>query len=382
MRDNIKTPEYNFVLYIFSFMLLKLIISYIPKYSTIILFGTLGLILVRSIYYNHHFNKKKINKWLLFNLFFFVIFGINKLINDNDILGNYIINFIIYATIPLFMLINVNDYKKVIYYYFVFSVITGALLIFDPFFNYQLTGGYMEYGFDILMYSIMGLVLGNFYLKKRWNLIFIIIEIIFIAIWGNKGALISALVLFISFEFFYGKSIKKILMIVLLSTILINISTIVTYSVELLKKCGFDTYSINTFQDLFSKDAVNVTSARTDIWLNSINYIKESPIIGNGIGTFETKTGKYVHNVFLDIFVTFGLLSFMLFILVLIYEIYRIIKEKNYEKKMFTYCCLVVSLIPMQISLSFWNVILFWIFEGIEILSNDKTKYMKGIKNE
>ncbi len=123
-----------------------------------------------------------------------------------------------------------------------------------------------------------------------------------------------------------------------------------------------DTYSINTFKILLNDSSI-ITSVRTNIWDDALQVIRAHPF-GTGVGFFETYYHGYTHNVELDIAVMFGLAGFFVFVALLIWAIKKLILLKYRNKKIFLLGCLICSMVPLQISLTIWNVLLFWVFWG------------------
>lgn len=102
------------------------------------------------------------------------------------------VNFFMYGVLSGYFLLNVVDYDLVLYWVVRFSCINGVLLAVDPFIDYRMNGTYMTYGFNMLMYSFSGLWVGYFYNRDKRYLLPMMLEILLILIYGNKGAGITA----------------------------------------------------------------------------------------------------------------------------------------------------------------------------------------------
>ena len=102
------------------------------------------------------------------------------------------VNFFMYGVLSGYFLLNVVDYDLVLYWVVRFSCINGVLLAVDPFIDYRMNGTYMTYGFNMLMYSFSGLCVGYFYNRDKRYLLPMMLEILLILIYGNKGAGITA----------------------------------------------------------------------------------------------------------------------------------------------------------------------------------------------
>lgn len=368
-----KPNEYYFVLYLFIFPLLRPVLAVFPNYTTSILFICVLYIISRRLWASPKLNKNSIIKWLIVTIIFIPFFIWSIFFEHYDIVNQYFINYIIYAVIPLFLMIDVNNYDLVISYISKFSILTTILLIADPFFKYFLTGGYMEYGLNLLMYSLTGMILNYYYFNRKKYFILIIIDLIFIAIYGNKGALIGAIVLFIISEIFKNKlTIKKIIIYIAMIISVAFWKNIVLTLVAIAKLYVKDSYSLNTMQILVS-ESIKITSVRTKIWESAIDWVKRNPL-GYGIGKFETLMNGYTHNIELDIVITFGIIGLIIFFFLCLYATKKIIYMKDRGEKIFLIGCLICWFVPMQFSLTFWNVSLFWTFwGGILYQSNTRT---------
>ncbi len=102
------------------------------------------------------------------------------------------VNFFMYGVLSGYFLLNVVDYDLVLYWVVRFSCINGVLLAVAPFIDYRMNGTYMTYGFNMLMYSFSGLWVGYFYNRDKRYLLPMMLEILLILIYGNKGAGITA----------------------------------------------------------------------------------------------------------------------------------------------------------------------------------------------
>ena len=126
----------------------------------------------------------------------------------------------------------------------------------------------------------------------------------------------------------------------------------------------------------------NVYYVRTDLWQDAIQLFLNKPILGNGIGYFESNFNGYTHNFFLDIAVSSGIIGLIMIITALIYSIKKIIKTKEEYKRYFLIILFVISFIPMMFSLTYWTVMTFWLYFAIIFCSKEENKYVDGEKNE
>ena len=363
MVNNRHCDEYWFVAYFYIFLLLKPIISIVPQYSTIILLISVVLMLILKLLTSTVIIQKNFILFLAITLFFGVSLLWGKLVNHYSAVDQYIINFVIYGVIPLFIMSGKMDYSKVLAFISRFSLIATVVIFADPFMEYQFTGGYMEYGFNMLTYSFAGIILNYYYFEKKWCRWLILVDLVLITIYGNKGAVVAALILFfVASNLKERMIVKKFVVYVAAFGGIIFWKQILSAFVSVADKYVKGSYSINTIKILLS-DTSMITNSRTNIWEKAVDVIKSNPL-GVGVGYFENCYNGYTHNVELDIGVMFGIIGLILFILLLIMAVRKIVLIDDRPRQVFLIGSLICWFVPMQFSLTIWNVIVFWIFWG------------------
>ena len=366
MKKKIVTPEFIFIFYVFGFAMLRPILFLFRARSSVIIVSFIAVVLLFSLLNGHVFEKRCFVKWVIISVFFEVLLYFSP----PEVSATYMVNYFMYGIMALFLLINVNDYQRILHWIVRFSCINGVLLILDPFFSYQFNGGYMEYGFNLLMFSFTGLLLGYFYYRNRHFFVPIVIELIMISFYGNKGACVTAIFLFLGGMFLSGSNVKRFIYSVFACLGILSWRTILLWIIDLAKYFGVSSYSITTMKIMLSDKADIVFSARTNIWETAQMWISEKPFLGYGIGVFEATTNGYAHNIFYDITLSFGFIGLIIFIILLLHSVYKIYYNPCKEYKLFQLCCLFCWLIPMQFSLTLWNVTIFWVYWGLYFYDN------------
>lgn len=165
------------------------------------------------------------------------------------------------------------------------------------------------------------------------------------------------------------KRIKRVVLILGLSIILmILFPTILKSLVKLSAYFGVGSYSLSDVnQILTSGGQLHSYSVRTDIWDNIGTELKKNLITGLGIGGFEVKYGNYAHNFFLDILITHGILiGFCVFIMIAVF-IKNTIKCRYKERFIFSSVILLLWILPLMFSFTYWKTNYFWLFLIINI---------------
>ncbi len=378
-------PELLFVFYYFSFSLLKPIVTKYSTYSTIILL-TITIIVVVSYLFKSKMRLNRGNIYRFFLLFLFVsaLFLLDRLFRPNIIIGSYYYSFIIYALVPLFLLINVNDYAKLLYYWSILSVCTGVLFLADPFFNYRWSGDYMSFGFEAILPAFAGSVLLLMYYKKKGAALFIIVFFLEIFICANKGAILTAFALFIvGYCIFSSKGnilwIRLTVMVFAGAFVYTLRTEIISMLIGLADSLKLNSYSLRSFSIMIENK--DIFGLRLDLWEYAWQLFCKKPILGYGIGYLEVTTNNYAHNFFLDIMVSSGAVVCLGIIMILIYSIVFILRRFSEEKRIFAILMLVIWLVPMTISLTLWEVMPFWVYWGIISYSDGLLGEKVSIKN-
>lgn len=176
-----------------------------------------------------------------------------------------------------------------------------------------------------------------------------------------------------------------------LVTILINVENIVTYLSSILSKMGVSTRIISQLTGQRDQ-GITESFGRQAIWEAAIDSIKESPLLGVGIGfdrillsnvTWGNHTNsgyKYPHNFFLEISMQFGIIVSILVSLFLIILTVKLIFSKDLEK--YSEMGLIffsIGFVPLFLSHSYLTKPEFFAFLAICLTAVCKNKKIKKI---
>lgn len=363
--------EFCFVLNLFLFALLKPLISLIPQFSTLILLLTSIAVLLLSIRNGRLYAKNMqiyiiiIGSIILWQILYMVL-------SYNSMQGEILYNFIIYAVIPLFLLTSVKNFYIVLKYYCVMSVLVGILYMLDPFIGYRWSNDYMQFGFSAILPAFCGTVIWVYYFHKKKMYILMAFFLAELTLCANKSSLLCAMALlliaFIGFNYKKGIDWNRFFLLCCIFSILfIFKNVIIDIFILVANKLGFYSYSLITVKMMLSGSEGMVLDGRLPIWANALKEFMESPVFGKGAGYLESISSStgYAHNVLLDILVSAGMLGAIIFISALIISIGKIMKCKNYDRKIFMLTLFVLWFVPMQFSLTLWKVSSFWIYWGV-----------------
>ncbi len=370
MRTYLK-PEFILAFYLHVFYYTKFLSLYLPIPSILLVGGASFGLAFLAFFTVRTFQRETLLRWLVFLGGVGLIFIGSMLLAPNPFISQSLQNLIIYGIIPLFILSLVMDVKDLLNGHLFFAFPTGMLLITEPFRNYLLTGNYMNFGFGLYMNSATGLAVGYKLTRNRFYLVLYLIELGFIGIWGNKGAFIAGSILLVILLFDRFKVWGRLALVSTLAAISLYLKPILLTLITWLISLGFSSYSLRTFKMLLTEESSDVTSIRTNIWERALSFGWKH-YGGVGVGTFTKLTDIiYPHNVFLDFWVTFGILGLLAFVLIFVLSLIRTIKTQNPYLKICRIGALLAWVMPMQFSLTLWDVQMFWLYFGLVFLLSD-----------
>ncbi|MBQ4091549.1 MAG: O-antigen ligase family protein [Clostridia bacterium] len=383
------TAEFLFALYCFAFAFAKPVTTAVGGLSTLVLLGVALVILLVYIFTNiGDLNFLNLLKFIAFFLLMAAFFGFNVLFAGNAVVYAHIYNFIIYGLIPIFLLINVRDYARVLKYWCYIGMIQGCMFLIDPFVGYQWSGGYMQLGFNHLLPAFAASVVIWLYYEKKWGLVPTAVFFVDMLLNTNKGSPVTAVIFFILFFLmmrklkYNKKATGAILGIAAVAGLVVLFRfQLFELAVDLAELLGVNSYSLNTFREMLYKSPDRIFSIRTDIWNMALEAFKESPILGLGIGTFEHDFGKYPHNVMIEVLSSSGVFAFIFFCAMIVVSALSI-KRASAEKRVLMFTFLILWIVPMQISLSLWNYPIFWIYWGIFLYNTDTPKTLVDVTDK
>lgn len=281
----------------------------------------------------------------------------------------------------LFIYFSVQDnyeylYKTIIFIAFI-NVFLLIIAVMIGFYGYWSEFRYMDFSHSIIIYWIF-LLLEAFVQKNKFTIAYVIVTGIIIALISNRAILITIFISVVIFSNLYlEKATKKkfnIFLIGLLTFILIFFNQIMGICIKILSIFNINSYSLISFQlgDFFS------SSSRLDIWSKCIDLILKNPIFGNGIGSDRIQLGGigvYAHNIFIELWVDFGLIIGTIIIFLLIYSIYKYFMTSSKIQIYLILPYFITSFSILLLSKSIYNLPEFWICVALICNSFVKKKY-------
>lgn len=327
------------------------------------------------------FNKRNVVIFLIF----IIMFLLNMEFNNSEALKYYIQEFELYS-IPIIIIFLINvDIKKFCKIFLIYNIITVALYLLAIIINAEkVHEDYMTFGYYSI-FSLSFVLIYSYYHKNIPLLVMSIIAIPIIIVNGNRGTILVATTAIIAMLLFSNtKKWKKIIFVCVLIIAAMNITTIVKSSLDFLvaRFNISNNYSVrNLYAMIESDDTENSLGGRSAIYEEAIQEIKDNTITGMGIAGFQAKYGYFPHNIFLDIYVTFGIIigtMYLVYIINIGIHTYKISKENMEIKILFIF--MVSNIMKLMLSKTFVYDPTIWLYISLGNFIN--TKYRSKVNEE
>lgn len=332
--------KFSFILvtYIYMFPILNLLSPVInniyARYGVLIALFIVAILLNRL-----YFNMKFI--FVLVSISLFTL--INALtVNHQSYVITDTIAIISYILLPLYLFVHkLVEHKYFINWWIKFSIIFTMLL---PIFYLYKSMSYISY-FDLASVSHLNILILTYCLflrksKKVGYILAIIINFVFLAIFGSRMILLASFICFFVGILFLKKSLKFYSIfgafIAMGWIIYTNFLSILIYINSIIQSKGLSSRNLNLFIMQFSNKQSNsdaVLSGRDSIYPIVLNYLSENGLFPSGLGMTRVLTNEsfyHSHNFFLEISLIFG---FIFSFLLLNYFVVKFIKLLDSEFK-------------------------------------------------
>lgn len=205
------------------------------------------------------------------------------------------------------------------------------------------------------------------------KLIMIISGVVMIIFMGSRGPLLCIIAFIILNMLFMNNSIKKhyriILIIIMACIYMVVFHTKFLLNVqEMISQHGMYSRTLT----LFTSDRITSLTGREEGYKVFKSMIVSNPFIGYGVAAEVRYFNGFPHNIFIEVFMNFGLILGTFIILYFSILFIKCLNSKdifaNYLSKIFFSC----GFIPLLISDSYLTKQEFWILIGICILVNSR----------
>lgn len=244
---------------------------------------------------------------------------------------------------------------------------------------------HLEYGYNMLFpVALFG---GEYFIhsQKKYIVPYAIGTII-IFISGSRGSIIWTVIMFLLFLPLKWKNMEKrrrirlVFILVLLSiviiTVYLNYQAILLALSTLLSKKGISSRTLYSLLEGSFSDG----NGREQIYSLAIDLIKSGGLFGHGIYGDRFIIGNYYrwgysHNIFLELFVSFGYLGGTLISGAIVLGIMKLYKNCNTLSKQIVFSTFLISSCKLLLSNSFWYNAAFWAILSLMFKWNRTHKY-------
>lgn len=223
-------------------------------------------------------------------------------------------------------------------------------------------------------------IVGKKYIRNK-ILYFIlnIINILILLYTGARGAFIASIVSCICIIIIYIISQHIKIIDILIYILILFVSAILIYIMMNLDIIQNGLNRIFSFIDIDTL-SINMqgTSGRDILYDRTLDAIKDSPILGEGMGAYLYELGFYPHNIILQVLYETGIIGFAIFSMINVNLLYRLLKKVRYDNR---YTIVLIIFLNTFINLLFSGEYTihgeFWFVLGVisMLKENRKQKY-------
>jgi len=295
------------------------------------------------------FRDKVKNRYNIFAFFACsAVFLLSIALAYNDTAVTYLKEFMIFALPLLLIFIFEIDYSKLLRVLYRYMIIGVMLYILNIIMRTSFSRDYMTFGYGGIFCSLFIFVFGVVKRKKISTVAGFLCSLLF-TVYGPRGGII-VIVVSIILLFLLSQRINKrgkIVVIVLALISLLSFDKLISAPLDFIN-ANFDSnlYAVKQLNNMKNMDSIKeILSGRYSIFENAISEIRNNSLFGMGIGSFHDRYGYFAHNIFLDVYSTFGIIfgSFYFILLArLISAVIKICKNES-SVKIFIIFCLAMS---------------------------------------
>lgn len=180
-------------------------------------------------------------------------------------------------------------------------IISGILFLNLLFHTSDTVDGAVEYDmfFGFAMITPTLFHINELFKQRKSGLaIIVVVEILALVLYANRGILLS-LAFFLIYKFFFAKkkktsSVYKVIFVVLCIAFVVFNEAVVTGLASIFSQYGLQSRTL----EMARENNLSDSSGRLEFWTNCFQMIGEKPIFGWGLGGEFVTLGQRLHNVF------------------------------------------------------------------------------------
>lgn len=303
---------------------------------------------------------------------FFLIILVNFILYPDNINTLFPLLFnILFVTTPTFIYtLNIKNYevfKRVLFKFSDFILMVGVSFLIMLFLGKINMDNYsMSLGYYLLLPLLVNLI--RFFSHFNFlSLLNSILMITTITLTGSRGPFLSIVIFIILFFLIRYRTInaKRIIngfILLLIGGItILKRDTILQTIIKYLGSIGFESRTLSLFE--INEPGIHL-SGREDIYGESLNLINEKPFLGWGLTGEVQFTNTYAHNIFLEIFISFGIIVGAIIIVSYAVLFFNVLLKASYPNQELIILLFSIGFIPLLVSGTYLTDIQFWILLG------------------
>jgi len=322
-----------------------------------------------------------------------IAFVFSFLATSGDNTLDYFTDFIATGIITLAIVQATNDCEYILRFNMAFSI----LFCFQP--STYVSAALMNISYDrasmFASYILVPVILSGLYhflfyrkTKPLYIILYLASLFTFIRTFSilGRGPLLSILVgvvmaVLVKNKEKWGTSSTrlKFFIIVLVIGILLVVSNIQAILIALnsiLQNQGIQIAAITKSINLLSSEgSVGLLNNRNDRWSWALSMFSESPLFGNGIGSYADMYGTWPHNIVLQLLVEVGVIGAFPLLFAMFHIIYNIIfKDMEYDDLIIVAFLCGISIPRLMLSSYLWHHPEFWLFMYFGLISINRSR--------
>lgn len=272
-----------------------------------------------------------------------------------------------------------NKLYKAVPITFIVATISMILYIVNP--SSSLDKGYsMSFGNQMLLTCAL-LMFRYIDEGRKRDILMFAATVVYIFMGGSRGPLVSIFVLFFYWLFTIKPKWKRNISIVILSFIAIPVIALWKEMFEMVYRVLYSMGINSRSLYMMINDIGTYDSGRSLYHETLFKAINKSPILGLGAFGGE-KTVGLAHSLYIDIFANFGYLFGIIFMLLIVFEIYKQMMKNNDKARSKAIVMMVIILFPRGFfDETLWGAWPLWLIMGLLLGSKNKLveKNQEGI---
>ena len=356
--------------------ILSVLFSFIPNGIGILIFVPFFFLCLNN--FKISINRVIFGEFIVLLNFFLVFFLYSLLIGRyNEISIKYILEFIVLG-LPFIIVSHFNFNPKI-----TLQTIVLLSVISLPFYLLNINVDIVSYATDgealmLISYNLVKMIVPALlllFIERNFivlsvTVITIVLSGILLFSFGARGAILCVIIT-IACSFIYVKnkpinffSLKFILVLFVVLIIALYFMDIINGISDLFIRYNIQSIALERIAFSLENNS-DLSSGRGEIYEIAFAGFSNSPIFGNGIGSFDNYSGNYPHNLFLQQLYEGGFLWGVPMIFIVIFSFVKLNSNMDKQFRYFLIYLITTSIVHLLVSSYFWSSSIYWFLMGL-----------------